>query len=309
MRNVVKKYLKISGKLLVSGTLIFFLVQNINWTEVMQYFFSVKPFFLFLFFVCYICGLAISAYKWHILSAHLSFARNFYFYMQTYIFGTLLNNFFPSFVGGDAYRILALGKEEGRLTDASATIVADRVSGLIGTIVLAIFCGALNMSYMMRNNMLMWMLAGLVGIVIVFGAILIFSRISFVRNIMHFFPHVLRTYMTVLARFHERHIGSKAFLYSIFFNFIGVACANYALFLAMDIHISFLHYISVIFLASIAAAVPVSIGNIGIKEWAYVFLFGIFNVSSSAVIAVVLLSRILQMIVSFVALPGYLRGR
>ena len=309
MKNVVKKYIKIGGKILVSGTLIYFLVQNINWTEVMQYFFAVHPFFLFLSVAFYICGLVISAYKWRILATHLSFVRDYYFYIQTYVFGTLLNNFFPSFVGGDAYRIFALGKEEGRLKDASATIVADRVSGLVGTIVLAIFCGALNMQYVIHNSIFAWVFVGLAGVMIIFSVAAIFFHTAFIQSVVHFFPQALRTYVAVLARFRERQVSSQIFFYSIFFTFIGVACANYALFLAMDIHVSFMNYIGVIFLASIIAAVPVSVGNIGIKEWAYVFLFGLFGISSSAVIAVVLLSRALQMIVSFGSLPGYFREK
>ncbi len=309
MRTVVKKYIKIAGKILVSGTLIYFLVKNINWAEVMQYFFAVHPLFLFLSVGFYICGLVISAHKWRILASHLSFVRDFHFYMQTYVFGTLLNNFFPSFVGGDAYRIFALGKQDGRLKDASATIVADRVSGLIGSIVLAIFCGALNIQYVIHNTILMWMFFGLVGVVIIFCMVATFFHTSFIQCVVRFFPLALRTYVDVLARFRERYISIQIFLYSIFFTFIGVACANYALFLAMDIHVPFINYVGVIFLASIIAAVPVSMGNIGTKEWAYIFLFGLFGIPSSAVIAVALLSRALQMVVSFGSLPGYFREK
>jgi len=101
----------------------------------------------------------------------------------------------------------------------------------------------------------------------------------------------------------------KAVLLSFLFNFIGLAGANYILFLAMDIQVNILNYLSVIFLISIVSSIPITINNIGIKEWAYITFFGFFGVTSSAVIAVAILSRILQMLLSLFSWPIYLRNK
>jgi len=85
--------------------------------------------------------------------------------------------------------------------------------------------------------------------------------------------------------------------------------ANFTLFKAIGICLSVEQFMSVIFLSSIIAAVPISMGNIGVKEWAYVFLFGIFGVSASGVVTVVILSRILQMFISLLAIPFYLQDK
>jgi hypothetical protein len=66
---------------------------------------------------------------------------------------------------------------------------------------------------------------------------------------------------------------------------------------------------SVIFLISIISALPISINNIGLKEWAYITFFGIFGLSSGAVIAVSIISRFIQMAVSFTAMPIYLKSK
>lgn len=99
----------------------------------------------------------------------------------------------------------------------------------------------------------------------------------------------------------------KAILWGMAFDFVGIAFSNYILFLALGAEISILNYLSVIFLISIISSLPVSINNIGIKEWAYITFFGVFGLPSSTVVAVAIVGRIVQMLMSFFALPVYLR--
>ena len=92
-------------------------------------------------------------------------------------------------------------------------------------------------------------------------------------------------------------------------NFIGLAGANWVLFLALGVKIGILNYLSVIFLASVVSAMPISINNIGVKEWAYITFFGFFGLSAGAVVSVAITSRIIQMLLSFAAWPIYLKER
>jgi len=101
----------------------------------------------------------------------------------------------------------------------------------------------------------------------------------------------------------------QSILLGIIFSFIGVAMLNYVLFQALGIEIGMLNYLSVIFLIAIISSIPVSVNNIGIKEWAYVTFFGLFGLNASAVLTVAIISRTIQMVVSFAALPMYLRRK
>ena len=101
----------------------------------------------------------------------------------------------------------------------------------------------------------------------------------------------------------------KAVLISFAFNFVGLAGANLALFRSLGISVGIADYLSVIFLISIVSSVPITINNIGIKEWAYISFFGFFGINPSAVISVAILSRIIQMMISFLALPIYLSAK
>jgi hypothetical protein len=68
-------------------------------------------------------------------------------------------------------------------------------------------------------------------------------------------------------------------------------------------------YMSVIFLISIVSSIPISINNLGVKEWAYIFFFGLFGVELTLAVTVVILSRVVQMLMSFLAVPLYWQFR
>ena len=54
-------------------------------------------------------------------------------------------------------------------------------------------------------------------------------------------------------------------------------------------------------------SLPISISNIGVKEWAYGVLFVLLGVSFEVAVTVAILSRILQTGISLCALPIYLK--
>jgi hypothetical protein len=125
-----------------------------------------------------------------------------------------------------------------------------------------------------------------------------------------YFPRAIFNFLKeVYAYSHDSGILIRTIFWAIIFDFIGVALANYVLFLSLGITINVFDYITVIFLISIVSSLPISINNIGVKEWAYVTFFGIFGVDLSLAVTAALLSRFLQMILSFFALPFYLRNK
>jgi hypothetical protein len=105
----------------------------------------------------------------------------------------------------------------------------------------------------------------------------------------------------------KKHIWLQIGAWSALFIFVGIALSNYMLFRAVGSDLKFIPFLSVIFLVTLISSVPLSINNIGIKEWAYVTFFGLLGVSIETAITVSILSRFLQMLISFIALPYYLK--
>ncbi len=306
-----KKRLLFISKFLVSGILVYWLVFSINWQEVAGHLKNVKFIYILYFLIFYCTGIIISARKWQALASFKNFSYKLRFYIETYLTGTFINNFLPSFVGGDAYRIYQLGKEDKNFKVSSGTVVVDRLSGLLGIMILSISFGLLNFEILLQNFILQFIFLGLVGGFFAF-LILIFlvrQKKEFVKEKLGFLPKKVFEYLLDFASFRKRQMVFSFMLYSFLFAFVGVALPNYMLFLSMGIEVNILNYLSVIFLISIIASTPISVGNVGIKEWAYITLFGLFGIASSGVVTVVLIGRFLQMLVSFCGLPVYLRNK
>ncbi|PID52133.1 MAG: hypothetical protein CR972_03260 [Candidatus Moraniibacteriota bacterium] len=305
----MKKKTKKISKILCASILVSFLIYTVDWQEVFLYVRGVKPFFLSLFVLFYFFGILISAYKWQVLGKIMQFHRPYYFYFKTYLLGTFFNNFFPSFVGGDAYRTVALGKGEKRMKESSATVIVDRITGFIAIICLASVLGFLHYPVLSQNVLIIIFL--FIFFIIFIGCVIgvIFFKGVFVQKIISFFPRFIRRYIDTFILFHSRDIVFQSFFISVLFSLVGIAVANYMMFIAVGVDINFMDYMSVIFLTNLIASLPISIGNIGTKEFAYIFLFGFFGVSSSALIVIVVLSRVLQMMVSFVVFPMYLNEK
>lgn len=90
------------------------------------------------------------------------------------------------------------------------------------------------------------------------------------------------------------------------FIFVGLGLSNYVLFLALGDTLPFLPFLGLVFMMALYVSLPISISNIGVKEWAYGILFVLLGVSFETAITVALLSRFLQTGISLFALPFYL---
>jgi len=289
--------------------LVLFLIQKINWLEVLGYLKNMKIGFIFLFILFYLGGILISVKKWQVLASFKKFKQPYFFYFKTYLLGTFLNNFLPSFVGGDAYRIHALGKDSKKFKDSSVSVVVDRLSGLIGVVVLAAIFGILNYQNIAKTSLISWLVISMVTISVLFFSGVFFFDTNLIQKLLNYLPKDIKLYIKQLGEFKSNKIFLKTMDYSFLFVFVGIALANYTLFLALGIQLSLLDFLSVTFLANIIASIPISMGNIGIKEWAYILLFGTFGVSVSAAVTIVVIARVLQMLISLLALPLYLQSK
>ncbi|HIP50379.1 MAG TPA: flippase-like domain-containing protein, partial [Candidatus Pacebacteria bacterium] len=144
--NKCKIFLKIS----ISLFLLYLLIINVDWREVWNYIVNANIYLIIAYVIFYFLGLFISARKWQVLAEFKKFTNTYFFYFKSYLLGTFLNNFFPSFVGGDAYRVYVLGKQENKIGESSTTIVVDRISGLVGVMILAVVFAFIN------RDILLW---------------------------------------------------------------------------------------------------------------------------------------------------------
>lgn len=304
------KLIRFIAKLVISLSFVAWLVLSTNWKEVLEHASGISFWYIVLYVAVLLTGMMISAWKWKMLLAHkdifISLKKSF----QLYLTGAFINNFMPSTIGGDTYRAYQIGRDNGkRYASVSSSVVFDRITGLFAVMLLtglvAIFqWDEISKYYEFKITIIGVLLA--MHAFIFFG---IFTKFPVWKMIANKFPKSVQNFATELAHYKENGVYLKAIGISVLFSFVGLALVNWVLFIMLGISVGVMQYLSVIFLISIISALPISINNIGLKEWGYVTFFGFFGVSASAVVTVALMSRILQMLVSFTALPMYLKSK
>lgn len=309
MEKKIKKIITVSLKLLVSIGFLVLVIYQTNWVEVYQNLQTINIWWLVLYTFILLLGIFISSYKWKLLTAFKGIYSSHWNFFKLYLIGTFINNFMPSFIAGDAFKAYQIGSPKNKYAEATSAVLMDRITGFVGATFLAIFFSLLNYKVILANKVLI-----IINILLIlsFGIDIFIAwikKISPLKNwILKVTPQKIIHFLRELYSYNNKNKTiTKSIWLSILFSIVGVALLNYILFAALGIKIGILNYLSVIFLISIISALPISINNIGLKEWAYITLFGLFGVNTSAVVTVAIISRFMQMLVSFLALPSYLK--
>ncbi len=299
-------------KALVSVGFVVWLIYKVQWGIVWREASHIGIWFLCLHAIRILLGKFFSAVKWQRMAAYRNFSLSVVESFRLYIAGSFLNNFFPSFVGGDTYRTIQLAQGKERMLTATATVVMDRASGLWVAMALSAVFAIVEWSSVIMHPLWFFLAFGCGwGIFLTFVLVWWRQPLRWLGRVVRWFipARVGRIGEEFSAFFHPDILWSMLG-WSVIFNFFGVVLANAVLFwgLGLSLSLSLTQVASVIFLTSIIASLPVSVNGIGIKEWAYYTLFGFLGVGIETAITVALINRFIQMFVSFLAVPGFIRS-
>lgn len=309
MNRTFRKRAVFCAKLLVSGGFVSWLVWRINWEEVGARIIEVDVPYLSLYVLLLLLGIGLSARKWQIIAVSKGFSRPYGDFFRAYLTGTFINNFLPSTIGGDTYRTLWLGKYGGKLSPAVSVTLFDRFTGLWAAMVFAFFFSLFHLTLVVSNPIWLFLEIVLFLFLSIDFLFPFVRKFPIVRALFQRLPERVRYLIRECVNFPLRLTIFPSLGLSLVFNFVGVGLANLVLFWALGGEVKFFEYLGVIFLVTIVSSLPVSINNIGLKEWAYATFFGYLGTSVEAAVAVAVTSRFIQMLVSFAAIPFYLRSR
>jgi uncharacterized protein (TIRG00374 family) len=311
MNIKLNKTYKLILKIAVTAGLVLWLIYKIDWREVLVHIKKIDAWELVLFTLLYLLGILITSHRWRILADFKKIPSTLPGLYKIYLTGSFLNNFFPSIVGGDTYRSYTLGKSCGnRYVEAASTVMVDRITGLIGVMLIFIIFSLLDLKAVLSNKILIT--ANLLVIASFgFDAFLIILKKlpiwSFAKRIIPEF--IVKLIQEIQSYRSDYRVLGKAVAWGAVYNLIGVGFANWIIFWGLGASINFIDFVVAISIVSAISSLPISIGNLGVKEWAYVAFFGIFGVSAPLAVTAALTGRIMQMLVSFVAIPIYLKSK
>lgn len=299
-------------KITVSGVLVYWLVGRVDWHAVGDIVAHASLALILVYIILQVTGNIISAAKWQYLARIQGFNFSVKDGTIAYLTGAFINNFLPSTIGGDTYRVLWMSRR-GERSRAFAAVFFDRITGLL---VLFLFTG-IGLAFLPWNLLLVQPVFIIFAAITLSVAMAMLFALFWAERFYQFAVFLAKLLpwqrpAFLLRNFQSLAVASvyaKAIFWSVLFTFIGIGGSNYFLFSSLGAELTPIAFGSAVFAATLVANIPISINNIGVKEWSYVFFFGLLGVSAELAVTAALASRFLQMIISFIALPGYLADR
>jgi len=131
------RWLGKAGRSLVTLTLIYWVVQELDWGQVWASVLSAKVGWLAMALLYPFLSIAIDTFRWQLLwqamCRHVAWSKLF----RINLIGLFLDNLLPGNVGSDAYRTLCLSRQYDT-RDVFATVLLNRVLGWFGLLVIAL---------------------------------------------------------------------------------------------------------------------------------------------------------------------------
>lgn len=286
-------------KALVSAGLIVFLVASVDWGRLVREHIEPDWPLLALAIAVYVAQFPLSAYKWQrsLVAHRLEFP--YPFLLRVLSIGFFLNNFLPTSIGGDAYRVVRTLPSTGSRSRALSAVVLERAVGF--AVLLAV--GLLAALVLLRGSPppLIVYFATLVGSgFATLATLAVLVRLGHLtalweRALSSPKMRVLTECAALIAR-SGRSVAALVF-WSIVFQVLAVL-AVYALFAGVGRPVDVATCAVVGAISVLVAVLPVSVNGIGVAEGSFVAAAVELGVELHHAVLVALLSRVLIVLLS-----------
>jgi uncharacterized protein (TIRG00374 family) len=292
-------------RLLITAVLLLYVLQKVGMfdagkrAELFVLLRSVSvPLLLLSFFISLLLNFS-SAYKWYLLLCSRGVAVSFFRAWALYMIGIFFSLFLPTSMGGDLIRIHELGKITGKRAEAAASVFIERFSGMVVLFLLTI------VALFMQRQLLSvaWMTVSLL-VAVIASAVLIWAIVDErpYRFIMKLFSGRAALLDKILGKLDKLHGAVAEYRDDRFALFIALLNTFVFYFLAVvNVYVTALAFSSEVQFVPILVAVPlimfimnlpISIGGIGLMEFAFIFIFEIFGYGSALALSTALLMRV-----------------
>lgn len=298
---------KVSGILLrisVAAVLVLLLLNKLNYHEIINLLSNLNLGYLSISVALVVLAIVLSAYKWQILLVARGWQIPLMELIKVYFVGLFMNNFLPSSIGGDLMRIYQVGKKIDNYSAAAASVILERVLATVGLAIpafVAIFPNRSLLGGFIYPVFWFFVICVLLVYLTVHPAVLRpIARLPWKgwQNVIL----KLRDINAVIQSYRSKPLEIlRVTIYSVIFQ-MTMVLINYYLLRATGIEdVGLWHCTLMVPIISAVSMIPVSINGLGIREGAYVILFGNLGMSASQSVT---LSMIFFFIVTAVSLLG-----
>lgn len=274
-------------KLVVSAGLFAILFSKIDINETLTKLKVADFRFASLAVLLLILNYVVSSIRWKKLLIFPNSAKATLGYLITlYFTGSFFNNFMPTSVGGDVYKVLKLGKKIDSKTNAFTATFMERFLGVVALVLIA------TVSFI---RLLGW--ASLIAAAALVASTYI--TLYLVKLLAVRFRAVKNIVDSLLKYKEEQNAIYFAFVVSFLVQFFAIL-GQYYVFVSLGFHPPVLYSLFVLPLITLAGFFIPSLNGIGVQDALYVSLFSVVGIPAEAALTASILYHILRLVVSLI---------
>lgn len=274
-----------------------FTLLNLKWV----------PLILFLVVLNYI----ISSFRWKQLLAIYKNSKGIRvgYLINLYFIGSFFNNFMPTSVGGDVYKIYKLGKKLGSKSDAFGATFMERFSGVGALVFIAIFGFVATFLRGIAGFEDNFYLLGLTIIGLILGFVLGgLAGLKILRALSGKFSKVASVYTSLISYKGQGRVVLIAFLTSFVVQLIAIG-TQYLIFVALGTQLDIFRALFIFPLITLASFFIPSLNGIGVQDFLYKFSNIFLFVAEPTAVAASIFYHIARLLVSLIGGVLYALGK
>ncbi|HYK89039.1 MAG TPA: lysylphosphatidylglycerol synthase transmembrane domain-containing protein [Acidobacteriota bacterium] len=296
-------------KVLVTALLLFLVFRSVDISKIRHDLGALNGGLLaFLVVVCWVGQLAC-AQRWRLFAAGLDLRGGYLTFVQLYFVGMLFNIGLPSLIGGDVVKSYVLSRKMRKpLHLALASVLQDRAAGMISLFIYG--TAAILIHPVVWRGVPLWLAYAAIWAGILTALLLawkgdrIYERLQTQNT-----GALLRKALSLIADFHRALITirlspgaiAQVSAYS-FFNSALVYWMFQKVSVATGHPVDFVGFSALFPLMTLVTMFPISLGGLGIREWAYVEGLALLAVPGSNALLIALTTSALLIVCDLIGL-------
>jgi hypothetical protein len=296
----MRKTLPFLFKFIVSGSIFYVLLNNVNISKTIQSLVGIHKGYLTIAVLAMFIQIIVASTRWKIVLSQFDIFVSFKEVIQMIWIGLFFNQILPSSIGGDTIRSYYLYKKNHTLGLSVLCVLADRMIGLIALVIFVL--ATLTLAFdLITEPKARWGIS-LIAIGSTLGVIIILTLNNYTKKVIH--VKLIRGLLSISLKCKEMIFsispGIKLISISLGIHILTIITITF-LSLGMNLNIYWLGLIIIMPLTSLIMVVPISIAGWGVREGVMVIGLGFLGVASENALALSLSYGILMFIIY---LPG-----
>ncbi len=276
-------------RIIISLILFFFLFKRLERATLWDTLISIPIYFWALSFFIYLISQIISTIRWWIILKEMRLSGEWLEFAIIYFKGIFFNLFLPTSIGGDLYKIHTISKKNHRF-QAVLSVFQDRLMGLISLCLIGMISANLMLSNIPES---LWIILNILALL----SLLMIIFLKIYKKIFHILGLKDRNPRLITVN------NTNPFLKILSLSFLiqfGSILSVVIIGKGLSLNIPIGYYFIALPLITLLTLLPITFNGIGIREYAFIYLFGLRRISAEDAMAMSLLFFSVQILTGII---------